>query len=114
MQLGPLLLATATLFTSTLAARNLQVNYYSDGGCTDYMTSINPGTGGNCVDYVWTGSNSINIADCTFPNGDCTCTFYTQPGCRGAQQQVVYPSDNCASNWGRGFYSMKCSVEHGL
>ncbi|RDW78707.1 uncharacterized protein DSM5745_05559 [Aspergillus mulundensis] len=113
MHLTTLLLATTTLLTGALSA-DLQVNYYSDGGCSDYMTSIHPGTGGSCVDYVWTGSNSINIADCTFPNGACTCTFYTQPGCSGAKQQVVYPNDNCASNWGRGFYSMKCSVEHGL
>ncbi|KAL4986547.1 hypothetical protein BDW68DRAFT_188759 [Aspergillus falconensis] len=67
-----------SLFTTAMAA-TLQVNYYSDGGCTDYMTSINPGT-----------------------------------SCCGAAQQVVYPEDNCASNWGRGFYSMKCSVEHEL
>ncbi|RHZ46514.1 uncharacterized protein CDV56_103404 [Aspergillus thermomutatus] len=101
-----------TSFLTAATAATLKVNYYSDGGCSDYMTSLYPGSGWSCVDYVWSGSNSMNIADCTFPNGKCVCTFYTQPHCKGASQDVVYPNDNCASNWGRGFYSMKCGVVH--
>ncbi|KAE8356202.1 hypothetical protein BDV28DRAFT_145387 [Aspergillus coremiiformis] len=100
-----------TLVTAATAAK-LQVNYYSDGGCSNYMTELNPPASFGCYDYVWSGSNSMNIADCTFPNGKCVCTFYTQPHCKGAQETVVYPQNNCASNWGRGFYSLKCGVVH--
>jgi hypothetical protein len=109
MHLSPWVIAT---FITAATAATLKVNYYSDGGCSNYMTSLTPTTDYYCYDYVWTGSNSANIADCTFPNGKCLCTFYTQPHCKGAQQTVVYGADNCASNWGRGFYSMRCSIEH--
>ncbi|GIJ86306.1 hypothetical protein Asppvi_005193 [Aspergillus pseudoviridinutans] len=111
MHLSPWAFAT---FITAATAATLKVNYYSDGGCSKYMTSITPGTGNSCIDYVWDGSNSINIADCTFPNGKCVCTFYVQPHCNGASHTLVYGGDNCASNWGRGFYSMKCHIEHGL
>ncbi|EAW17417.1 uncharacterized protein NFIA_073320 [Aspergillus fischeri NRRL 181] len=76
MHLSPWAIAT---FITAATAATLKVNYYSDGGCSDYMASINPSPGFSCYDYVWTGSNSVNIADCTFPNGKCICTFYTQP-----------------------------------
>ncbi|GFF94180.1 hypothetical protein IFM47457_09796 [Aspergillus lentulus] len=76
--------ATATFITAATAA-TLKVNYYSDGGCSNYMTSLNPTTDFYCYDYVWSGSNSVNIADCTFPNGKCLCTFYTQPHCVGGR-----------------------------
>ncbi|GFF24679.1 hypothetical protein IFM61606_09217 [Aspergillus udagawae] len=112
MHLSPWAFAT---FITAATAATLQVNYYSDGGCSNYMTELKPSPSPTtCVDYVWGGSNSMNIAACTFPNGKCICTVYTQPHCKGAQQTVVYGGDNCASNWGRGFYSFKCSVEHGL
>lgn len=103
----------ASIITAVTAA-DLQVNFYSDGGCEDWLTSIHPSIDYTCYGYQWTGTNSANIADCTFPNGQCICTFYTQDGCNGASQTVVYPNNNCASNYGHGFVSMRCYVEHGL
>jgi hypothetical protein len=101
----------AFLITAATAA-DLQVNYYSDGGCDDYILSLHPSVSWGCYDYDWQGSNSANIADCTFPNGVCACTFYTQAGCTGASQSVDYPDNNCASNYGHGFLSMSCGVIH--
>ena len=103
------------VFTSIITAAtaaDIQVNYYSDGGCADYMLAIHPSTDFACYDYQWTGSNSVNIASTTFPNGDTVCTFYTQSGCSGASQTIVYPNNNCASNYGHGFESMKCGISH--
>ncbi|KAF4334072.1 hypothetical protein FBEOM_12083 [Fusarium beomiforme] len=104
----------STLLTAVSAAE-LKVNYYTDGGCKDYAgVSLHPvtGSGWGCYNYQWSGSNSANIADCTFPNGKCVCTFYTHKDCKGASESVVYPDDNCASNWGHGWESMKCGVVH--
>ncbi|KAB5545748.1 hypothetical protein GE09DRAFT_1224701 [Coniochaeta sp. 2T2.1] len=56
-------LAGLALLSSSAFVAELKVNYYSDGGCSDT-----------------TRSNSANIADCTFHNGVCSCTFYTQTG----------------------------------
>ncbi|KAI8959012.1 hypothetical protein F5Y11DRAFT_334438 [Daldinia sp. FL1419] len=84
-----------------------QVNYYTDGGCTAYLVSIFPSTDGSCYDYSYTGDNSANIANCDSSN--CQCTFYAQSGCQGAAQTISYNSGNCASNYGHGFLSMKCS-----
>jgi hypothetical protein len=44
----------------------LQVNYHSDGGCSDYLTEIYLSTDGACYRYDWTGTNSAKIARCTF------------------------------------------------
>ncbi|GFF26286.1 hypothetical protein IFM46972_01722 [Aspergillus udagawae] len=77
MHLSPWAFAT---FITAATAATLQVNYYSDGGCSNYMTELKPSPSPTtCVDYVWGGSNSMNIAACTFPNGKCICTVYTQP-----------------------------------
>jgi hypothetical protein len=103
---------TLALLISAATAAELKVNYYSDGGCSDYILSLHPGVSYGCYDYNWQGSNSANIADCTYPNGVCVCTFYTQAGCKGASQSVDYPNNNCASNYGHGFLSMKCAVIH--
>ncbi|KAJ6133954.1 hypothetical protein N7523_000276 [Penicillium sp. IBT 18751x] len=103
-----------TSIVTAVTAATLQVNYYSDGGCSDYLTEIYPSTDGTCYGYDWTGMNSANIARCTFPNGDCYCTFYTQANCKGAAQTVSYPNDNCASNYGHGFVSMKCAIIHAI
>ena len=55
-----------------------KINYYTDGGCTDYLVSIFPSTDGSCYDYSYTGDNSANIANCDGSN--CQCTFYNQAG----------------------------------
>ncbi|KAK6957706.1 hypothetical protein Daesc_000494 [Daldinia eschscholtzii] len=87
-----------------------KVNYYTDGGCTAYLVSIFPFTDGSCYDYSYTGDNSANIANCDASGGStCHCTFYAQSGCQGAAQSIAYNSGNCASNYGHGFLSMKCS-----
>jgi hypothetical protein len=102
-------------FITTVYAATLHVNYYSDGGCENWLTDVYPSVDWTCYGYDWTGTNSVNIADCTFPNGDCVCTFWTQSGCTGASQTVVYgQSGNCASNWGHGFVSMQCGIIHDL
>ena len=109
--------ALVSLIT-TAAAYELKVNYYSDGGCEDYILSLNPTVdwGQNpttCYDYEWNGINSANIANCQDPAGgqNCYCVFYTEPGCEGnwgVGKSDWYDGDNCASNWGQGFKSMVC------
>ncbi|KAI1657997.1 hypothetical protein F4813DRAFT_389261 [Daldinia decipiens] len=86
-----------------------QINYYTDGGCSSYLTSVFPSTDGSCYGYSYNGDNSANIANCDAPGGyTCYCTFYAQSGCQGASQTVAYNSGNCASNYGHGFLSMEC------
>ncbi|KAI0109200.1 hypothetical protein GGR51DRAFT_558560 [Nemania sp. FL0031] len=88
-----------------------QVNYYTDGGCADFLVAINPFTDGTCYGYAVGGDNSANIANCDAPGGaTCLCTFFVQDGCQGAAQSVSSNGDNCASNFGRGFASMSCNI----
>ncbi|KAI2629347.1 hypothetical protein GGS26DRAFT_592014 [Hypomontagnella submonticulosa] len=85
----------------------IQVNYYKDGGCSDYATSIkNVPSDGSCYNYEWNGSNSANIANCDWPN--CECIFFTDGNCQNPKYSAVWGSDNCASNWGGGFHSFTC------
>ncbi|OIW30098.1 hypothetical protein CONLIGDRAFT_680882 [Coniochaeta ligniaria NRRL 30616] len=104
----------AFFITAATAAYDLKVNYYSDGGCSDWILSLHPGYGNDCYDYNWPGVNSANIANCIYPDAYCVCKFYTQAACTGAVQTTVYPDNNCASNWGHGFLSMKCHIVHDL
>ena len=109
--------ALATIGLNTVFAANIQVNYYTDGGCSDYATSIEYSDtwDSGCYNYQWDGSNSANIAGC--PSGDpCECYFWPEENCQGQAQGYVTsvplsinPSaTNCASNWGVGWSSMRC------
>ncbi|KAF7588702.1 hypothetical protein BBP40_005302 [Aspergillus hancockii] len=103
MQLLPVIL---TSVITSVSAAQLKVNYYSDGGCTNYLTSIYPGNVQDCYDYDYSGTNSANIANCDGYQL-CTCYFYSEKGCKG--KEVWQPSYSCASNWGTGWASMKCA-----
>ncbi|KAI1776953.1 hypothetical protein F4818DRAFT_457555 [Hypoxylon cercidicola] len=85
-----------------------KINYYTDGGCGDFLISIFPFQDGSCYNYAYTGDNSANIANCD--GSECRCTFYTETNCGGSSETVEYlpaAPGNCASNWGHGFGSMK-------
>ncbi|EHK21132.1 uncharacterized protein TRIVIDRAFT_153055 [Trichoderma virens Gv29-8] len=99
------------LFSALAAASNIQVNYYSDGGCANYLTAVNPFTNNNCYNYDYTGTNSALIADCSFANG-CACTLYSNCDCNGSTHTIGTRTNDgsahCASAWGVGFKSMRC------
>ncbi|KAI5456827.1 hypothetical protein BGZ63DRAFT_317520, partial [Mariannaea sp. PMI_226] len=91
---------------------DFQINYYSDGGCSNYTTQFNPSTDGSCYDYQADNVNSGNIVGCP-TGGDCQCTFYEQKGCQGKHQQVMgvrWDAQDCASNWGPGWASVSCNT----
>lgn len=109
MRLSPW--AFAPIITAVYAA-DIQVNYYSDGGCANWLVDVYP-FDGSCYGYKWSGTNSANIAACSAPEGyNCACTFWTQDDCTGAAQIVTYGQgqEHCASNWGQGFVSMQCGM----
>lgn len=101
------------IYFNTLAvtASSIKVNYYSDGGCNDYMISISPSDNGKCYTYNWRGQNSVGIAECHASLG-CYCDFYTEENCKGNKVYKEYQDRGgwCASNWGHGFLSMKCNA----
>lgn len=95
---------------------SLKVNYFSDGGCQDYMISIYPPADDSCYDYNWTSQNSVAVAESTFRYGTPVCTYYTRAKCAGSSKTEVgaWPQQNCASNLGHGFVSMRCRIIHEL
>ncbi|KAI1101328.1 hypothetical protein F4804DRAFT_13936 [Jackrogersella minutella] len=99
---------TVALSLATAAAA-VQINYYSDGGCSQYITSPpSVPTDGSCYQYQFGGTNSANIADCD--HSICECIFYTGANCQGAQDVAISPGDNCASDYGSGLQSFQCVV----
>jgi hypothetical protein len=97
------LISTLTL-TATTTAYELKVNYYSDGGCNDYVTSFWPGDRDECYDYDYSNMNSALIADCK-QYGLCRCTYYSEKGCKRLEKTAG--TGICASNWGAGWKSLK-------
>jgi hypothetical protein len=102
------------LFSATLTVdAYIQVNYYWDGGCTDYALDIPMPPEQEIYNYAYTNTNSANIANCDYYW--CDCTFYAGPDGTGESWYVSSPSPstagngNCASNWGGGFQSFICS-----
>jgi hypothetical protein len=99
-----LILAALLCATSTTAAY-IQVNYYYDGGCTDYASQA-PNVPNNAnYNWSWGGSGSANIANCDGYDF-CYCTFYTQPNGGGASRGIDV--GGCASNYPQGYQSFTC------
>lgn len=102
-------LTLGVLFSSATltVGQYIQVNYYYDGGCSDYAIDIpNPPNDSN-YNYQYSNTNSANIANCDSYDY-CSCNFYTQPNSSGPMEAADYYGDNCASNWGGGFQSFTC------
>ncbi|KAI5464254.1 hypothetical protein BGZ63DRAFT_439431 [Mariannaea sp. PMI_226] len=88
----------------------IKVQYYSDGGCSDYTTEFYPSTDGSCYNYQVPNTGSGNIAGCNA--GICSCTFFEQPNCQGTQSNLAIFPDNCASNYGPGWGSVQCTIKN--
>jgi hypothetical protein len=101
------LLTLAAISALQVAGQSIQVNYFSDGGCADYLTSVHPFDNGKCYNYEWNGMNSAGIAN-SEDNKDVFCNFYAFLNCQGAVDLKGGPPNNCASNYGHGFASMSC------
>ncbi|KAL0931333.1 uncharacterized protein CTRU02_214068 [Colletotrichum truncatum] len=98
-------IALLTLLAHT--GLGMQINYYTDGGCSQFTVSPpNVPADGSCYNYSWSSMNSANIANCNYPS--CTCVFYEGSNCQGVMKFASTQASNCASNWGRGFKSFAC------
>ncbi|KAF5708867.1 hypothetical protein FGLOB1_6237 [Fusarium globosum] len=85
-------------------AVDLKVQYYKDGGCSDYAVSIWPGTSNSCYGYSYSNTNSANIVTCGGRGVACTCYMFEQdnstgPSCKedlaSTLLQVLAPSYSC-------------------
>jgi hypothetical protein len=85
--------ATPTINSESKAlnarAVDLKVQYYKDGGCTDYAVSIWPGTSNKCYGYSYSNTNSANIVSCGGRGVACTCYMFEQDNCKGNSVRTV-------------------------
>ncbi|KUJ07552.1 uncharacterized protein LY89DRAFT_789630 [Mollisia scopiformis] len=97
---------------SLASAGSIHINYYTDGGCSDYLVSPpNVPTDGSCYTYQYGGTNSANIANCN-GFGGCYCDFYEYSNCEGLSEPAGTPDGpDCASNYGIGFASFQCYTD---
>ncbi|KAH8811089.1 hypothetical protein F5884DRAFT_854452 [Xylogone sp. PMI_703] len=82
------------LFSSLVSAQtdlSVQVNWYSDQGCSQYMTStqLYYASVGGCINFGVPGAGSMNIANCYLPQ--CQCNFYTSSNCQGSYSIAYTP-----------------------
>ncbi|KAI1026532.1 hypothetical protein LB503_013568 [Fusarium chuoi] len=70
-------------------AVDLKVQYYKDGGCSDYAVSIWPGTSNSCYGYSYSNTNSANIVTCGSRGVACTCYMFEQDNCKGSSVRTV-------------------------
>ena len=71
-----------------IAGDEMQINYYYDQYCTEYMTQLNVGDGTlGCFNYNIPGAGSFNIANC-YTDGFCMAQFFTDYSCYGNFETV--------------------------
>ncbi|KAN0087120.1 SSCRP protein [Elaphomyces granulatus] len=99
----------AVLLGVSSAQEQMQLNYYSDSGCSQYEGQVDVtwasqlNSGSNCYNYNY--GNSVNIANCY--EDYCQCRFYNQEDCGGNGAIIVYGGSNCLSG-SSSYYSFAC------
>ncbi|KAH8696558.1 hypothetical protein BGW36DRAFT_381233 [Talaromyces proteolyticus] len=91
---------------SAVANEQMQLNYYNDGGCSDYSTQVDVtwatkfvsgkyNSPPSCYNYQY--GNSVNVANCH--ESHCWCDFYEGDDCTGYSQRSIYENggSNCAT-----------------
>jgi hypothetical protein len=106
--LGFTCLAVLLLVSSAATFTQMQINYYSDRYCNDYVTEVDVTWAQNSNCYGYHGGNSVNIANCNI-EGTCTCDFYGTSDCSGNTLELASSSaNNCLHN-AKDYYSFSCS-----
>jgi hypothetical protein len=86
----------AVLLGVSSATEQMQINYYSNSGCSDYIGQVDVtwatvyGGSPNCFNYNY--GNSVNIANCY--EDHCICYFYPQENCGGNGAFIVTSPTN--------------------
>ncbi|KAJ4252452.1 hypothetical protein NW762_011053 [Fusarium torreyae] len=83
----------ATLISAAAAAKQMQINYYSDTKCKNYAGQVdvtwaqNIYSGKtNCYNYHY--SSAMNVAECQA--GGCLCNIYKSKNCNDYLDQMRY------------------------
>lgn len=95
-------------------ANDWQINYYWDGGCSDYAGEADIGRKDGILTYNYylAGTWSNNVVKCPGQNSQCALFSGTNGG--GNYLGTAYcgnGSNNCVNNNGAGVRSMKCSSD---
>jgi hypothetical protein len=109
---SPTLFGALALFLLGVdATKQVQVNYYSDQSCTNYIGQVDVDwitgdDGWNCYKYKY--GNSVNVAY-SRNNKDAWCQFHETSDCTGQYALARWNQDgqNCAKNAQR-FNSFRC------
>ncbi|KKO98501.1 hypothetical protein THAR02_09403 [Trichoderma harzianum] len=102
------LAALSVLGLISSASAGIQLNAYTDGGCSNYAGQFNQPSNGVLTNWAVSGSNSANIANCDGYTW-CDCYWWTGPNASGNMGYTAYGSNNCASAWGSGWKSVSCT-----
>src|SRR6266566_2565957 len=91
-------IAGGLLIGVTQADTKIQINYYSDKKCTQYvedlkvtLTSVS-----DCIKH--SSATSVNIASCSGTGTTCICNFYKHRDCNGPYHVVDWYGINCLAD----------------
>jgi hypothetical protein len=68
-------------------AQQIQINYYSDSSCSNFVGQVEAPVG-SCYNYNY--GQSLLIASCS---SSCECIFYTEENCQGTSTEVSGTGD---------------------
>ncbi|KAM5352933.1 hypothetical protein ACJ41O_005655 [Fusarium nematophilum] len=97
MQISAALLLT-TMASYAAAAKQMQINYYSDQRCNNYVGQVDVTWAPtvyagktNCFNYNY--GTSMNIANCYV--GGCLCNLYKSKDCKGEVLDQIRGPGGC-------------------
>ncbi|KAH7186810.1 hypothetical protein DER44DRAFT_858297 [Fusarium oxysporum] len=101
----------ATLISAASAAKQMQINYYSDTKCKSYAgqvdvtwaQSVYAGKT-NCYNYRF--GTAMNIAECQA--GGCLCNLYSGKNCNDYMDQMRYGGEFSCRPWANQVQSFAC------
>ncbi|KAN0072125.1 hypothetical protein V8E54_009854 [Elaphomyces granulatus] len=74
--------AYLAVFLGVSSAQQIQVNYYSDSSCSNFVGQVETSVG-SCYNYNY--GQSLLIASCS---SGCDCTFYADENCQNPLVEV--------------------------
>lgn len=101
----------ATLISAVAAAKQMQINYYSDTQCRSYAGQVDvtwaPALYSgktNCYNYHY--GKAMNIAECQA--GGCMCNLFKGKNCNDYMDQMRYGEEFGCRPWADQVQSFAC------
>ncbi|KAJ3461435.1 hypothetical protein MRS44_009988 [Fusarium solani] len=101
----------ATLISAAAAAKQMQINYYTDTKCKSYVGQVDVAWASslrsgktNCFNFHY--GTAMNIVECQSPG--CFCNLFKGKNCENYMDQMWYGDQSSCRPWADQVQSFAC------